>query len=145
MRILAVDDEKISLEALVDAINEALPNEEIVSFRDAKEALEYVKDRGIYATQDHKLVLDLEILKEEYEVLKTVEDWTVDALHDTLMEYIANKEIKNGTGLWPVRTAVSGKQMTPGGAFEIMDILGKDESLRRIEIGIAKLEEAQNA
>ena len=44
MRILAVDDEKISLEALVDAINEALPNEEVVSFRDAKEALEYVKN-----------------------------------------------------------------------------------------------------
>ena len=58
------------------------------------------------------------------------------------MEYIQKKGIKNGTGLWPVRTAVSGKQMTPGGAFEIMDILGKEESLRRIEIGIAKLSEA---
>ena len=58
------------------------------------------------------------------------------------MEYIQKKGIKNRTGLWPVRTAVSGKQMTPGGAFEIMDILGKEESLRRIEIGIAKLSEA---
>ena len=59
-----------------------------------------------------------------------------------LMEYIQNKGIKNGTGLWPVRTAVSGKQMTPGGAFEIMDILGKEESLRRMEVGISKLREA---
>ena len=81
-----------------------------------------------------------EILREEYDILKDVSEWTVDSLHDTLMQYIADKGIKNGTGLWPVRTAVSGKQMTPGGAFEIMDILGKEESLRRIEIGISKLE-----
>lgn len=81
-----------------------------------------------------------EILREEYDILKEVSQWTLDHLHDTLMQYIADKGIKNGTGLWPVRTAVSGKQMTPGGAFEIMDILGKEESLRRIEIGISKLE-----
>ncbi len=84
----------------------------------------------------------LEILKEEYECLKALEPWTLDALHDRLMEYIAEKGIKNGMGLWPVRTAVSGKQSTPGGAFEIMEILGKEESLRRIEIGIQKLEQA---
>ena len=84
----------------------------------------------------------LEILKEEYELLKDFEDWSFDALHDKLMEYIAGKEIKNGTGLWPIRTAVSGKQSTPGGAFEIMEILGKEESLRRMEIGIEKLEKA---
>ncbi|MBO6065030.1 MAG: glutamate--tRNA ligase, partial [Lachnospiraceae bacterium] len=51
----------------------------------------------------------------------------------------AEKEINNGVCLWPLRTAVSGKQMTPGGAYEIMNILGKDESLRRIRIGIDKL------
>lgn len=84
----------------------------------------------------------LEILQEEYEILKNFDDWSLDALHDCLMEYIANKGIKNGTGLWPVRTAVSGKQSTPGGAFEIMEILGKEESLRRIEIGIQKLTQA---
>ena len=55
------------------------------------------------------------------------------------MEYVAEKGIKNGVALWPVRTAVSGKQMTPGGAYEIMSILGKEESLRRIRIGIEKL------
>ena len=56
-----------------------------------------------------------------------------------LMAYIQDKGIKNGQGLWPVRTAVSGKQSTPGGAFEIMEIIGKEESLRRIRIGIEKL------
>ena len=84
----------------------------------------------------------LEILREEYDIVKDTDDWSVDGLHDLLMEYIAGKEIKNGTGLWPVRTAVSGKQMTPGGAFEIMHILGKAESLRRMEEGIKKLEAA---
>ena len=66
----------------------------------------------------------------------------MDGLHDLIMDYVKNKGIKNGQGLWPVRTAVSGKQMTPGGAFEIMEILGKEESLRRIRIGIEKLEAA---
>lgn len=84
----------------------------------------------------------LEILQEEYALLKEFDDWTLDALHDRLMAYISEKEIKNGTGLWPVRTAVSGKQSTPGGAFEIMEIIGKEESLKRMEIGIRKLEEA---
>lgn len=85
-----------------------------------------------------------EILKEEFEILKNVDDYSIDNLHEVLMKYIEEKGIKNGTGLWPVRTAVSGKQMTPGGAFEIMEILGKEESLRRIEIGIKKLEDALN-
>ena len=54
----------------------------------------------------------------------------------------AEKEIKNGIALWPLRTAVSGKQMTPGGAYEIMEILGKQESLDRIRKGISLLEKA---
>ncbi len=83
----------------------------------------------------------LEILKEELAILEQQEDFSIDALHERLMAYIAEKGIKNGTGLWPIRTAVSGKQTTPGGAFEIMEILGREESLARIRIGIAKLEQ----
>lgn len=84
----------------------------------------------------------LEVLKELLPRLEACDDYTVDTLHDLLMNYIAEKGIKNGQGLWPVRTAVSGKQMTPGGAYEIMEILGKEESIRRIKIGIEKLEKA---
>jgi len=51
--------------------------------------------------------------------------------------------VKNGQVLWPIRTAVSGKSFTPGGAYEIADILGKDETIRRIEIGIVKLKTEQ--
>ena len=56
---------------------------------------------------------------------------------------MAEKECKNGLALWPLRTAVSGKQMTPGGAYEIMDILGKEESLKRIRKGIELLNGVQ--
>ncbi len=118
-------------------------------FPDVKDHIDFIEELPDYSIDmyTHKKMKTnsenaLEILREEYEVLKDFEDWSVDGLHDKLMEYIAGKEIKNGTGLWPVRTAVSGKQMTPGGAFEIMHILGKEESLRRMEVGIAKLEEA---
>lgn len=84
----------------------------------------------------------LEILKEILPILENHEDYTTDSLHSLIKEFVANKGIKNGQALWPIRTTVSGKQMTPGGAFEIMEILGKEESLRRIKVGIDKLEQA---
>lgn len=84
----------------------------------------------------------LEVLKEMLPILEEHDDYSIDSLHDLIMKYIADKGIKNGQGLWPIRTAVSGKQMTPGGAFEIMEIIGKEESISRIKIGIEKLTEA---
>ena len=85
----------------------------------------------------------LEVLKETLPILKEQEDFSLTALHDVIMDYTAKKQVKNGRVLWPLRTAVSGKQSTPGGAFEIMEIIGKEETLRRIETGISKLENAQ--
>jgi len=84
----------------------------------------------------------LEVLKETLPILEAQDDYSLDALHDLIMKYIEQKGVKNGVVLWPLRTAVSGKQSTPGGAFEILEILGKQESLRRIRIGIEKLEQA---
>ena len=63
-----------------------------------------------------------------------------DALYNLLMGYVEKKGCKNGFALWPVRTAVSGKQMTPAGATEIMEIIGKEETISRIKKGIEKLE-----
>ena len=82
----------------------------------------------------------LVVLKELLPELEQLEDYSISAIEEVLMSYIKSKEIKNGQGLWPIRTAVSGKQSTPGGAYEIMEILGKEESLRRIRVGIEKLE-----
>lgn len=85
----------------------------------------------------------LEILEKMQQKLLSYEgEWSEEALHDYIIEYIKKLGIKNGMGLWPLRTAVSGKQMTPGGAFEIMYILGKEETMRRIAIGIDKLKQA---
>lgn len=81
----------------------------------------------------------LEVLEEMLPRLEALEEYTISALEECIMGYIKEKGIKNGQGLWPVRTAVSGKQMTPGGAYEIMEILGKEESLARIRKGIELL------
>ncbi len=84
----------------------------------------------------------LEVLKELLPVLEKQEDYSNDALYQTLCDFVAKKGCKNGYVLWPVRTAVSGRQMTPAGATEIMEILGKEESLSRIRAGIELLEKA---
>ncbi len=83
-----------------------------------------------------------EVLEELLPILEGTDDYSVDGLHDLVFEYIAKKECKNGQALWPLRTAVSGKQMTPAGAFEIMNVIGKDETIKRVKIGIDKLKNA---
>lgn len=85
----------------------------------------------------------LEVLKELLPLLEKQEDYSNDALYQLLVSLAEEKGCKNGYVLWPVRTAVSGKQMTPAGATEIMELLGKEESLARIRKGIKLLESAQ--
>ena len=84
----------------------------------------------------------LEVLTEILPLLEAQQDYSNDALYQTLCDFVAEKGCKNGYVLWPVRTAVSGKQMTPAGATEIMEIIGKEESLKRIRTGIALLTKA---
>ena len=84
----------------------------------------------------------LSVLKELLPVLEAQEDYSNDALYQLLIEQVEKMGVKNGYVLWPVRTAVSGKQMTPAGATEIMELLGKEESIARIKKGIEKLEAA---
>lgn len=84
----------------------------------------------------------LVVLKELLPRFEAQTDYSNDALYNTLVEYIKEKGCKNGYAMWPVRTAVSGKQSTPGGATEIMEIIGREEAVRRIKIGIEKLEAA---
>lgn len=81
----------------------------------------------------------LATLKEVLPRLEAFDDYTNDALYAMLSEYVKEKEVKTGFVMWPLRTALSGKQQTPAGATEIMEILGKEEAIRRIKIGIEKL------
>ncbi|MCR1840743.1 glutamate--tRNA ligase [Murimonas intestini] len=82
----------------------------------------------------------LEVLKEILPKLEAQEDYSNDALYGMLAGYVSEKGCKNGYVMWPVRTAVSGKQTTPAGATEIMEVLGKEESVARIKAAIEKLE-----
>ena len=72
-------------------------------------------------------------------VLEGISDWTEANLHDTVMAAIPGLGMKNGQVLWPMRIAISGQMSTPGGAFEIAYLLGKDETLRRLDASLARL------
>ncbi len=82
----------------------------------------------------------LSVLKELLPVIESHDDYTNDSLYEMLVSFAKEHEYKNGYVLWPIRTALSGKQMTPGGATELMELLGKEESIKRINDAINKLE-----
>jgi len=79
-----------------------------------------------------------EILEDAIPLLENLPAWTAESVHDALLNRAAEKGIKNGTMLWPVRIALSGRQVTPGGAIEIAVLLGREESLRRLRLGLEK-------
>jgi glutamyl-tRNA synthetase len=115
-------------------------------FSDIPDQLDFVDVLPEYSTElyvNKKMKTDvatsIESLKAVKPVLESISEWTKEIIHSALFELIAQKGVKNGLMLWPVRVAVTGKQFTPGGGIEICAFLGKDESLRRIEKGIELL------
>ncbi len=127
----------------------AMVRTRIETFLDIEGQVDFFRELPEYDTEmyTHKKMktnseTSLEVLKDVLPILEAQEDYSNDALYATLSAYVEEKGVKNGYVMWPIRTAVSGKQMTPAGATEIMEILGKDESLRRIRRGIEKLQNA---
>ena len=119
-------------------------------FPDIRDHIDFFEELPEYdvAMYTHKKMktnaqTSLEVLQEILPVLEAQEDYSNDALYQTLLKYVEQKGCKNGYVMWPIRTAVSGKQMTPGGATELMEVLGKEESLARIRKGIELLSQAQ--
>lgn len=119
-------------------------------FPDIRDHIDFFEELPEYdvAMYTHKKMktnaqTSLEVLQEILLVLEAQEDYSNDALYQTLLKYVEQKGCKNGYVMWPIRTAVSGKQMTPGGATELMEVLGKEESLVRIRKGIELLSQAQ--
>ncbi len=113
---------------------------------DIKELIDFFEELPEYDTElyRHKKMKttpesSLEVLQELLPVFEAQEDYSNDALFAVLKKYVEEKGCKNGYAMWPLRIAVSGKAMTPGGATEIMEILGKEESIARIKAGIEKL------
>ncbi len=108
------------------AFFEELPSYDVSLYRNKKQKLDEEKS--------------LAVLKDVEPLLAAQEDFSNDALFALLKGYCEETGFKTGYVMWPIRTAVSGKMSTPGGATELMEILGKDESLKRIRQGIALLE-----
>ena len=122
----------------------------IETFPDIPALIDFLQELPEYDTSmyEHKKMKtsqesSLEVLKDILPLLEKQEDYSNDALYQLLLSYVEEKGCKNGYVLWPVRTAVSGKQMTPAGATEIMELLGKEESITRIKKGIELLEKAR--
>ena len=127
----------------------AMVKTRIEIFPDIKEHVDFFDALPDYdvAMYTHKKMktnaeTSLSVLRDLLPRLEAQEDYSNDALYATLSAYVEEKGYKNGYVMWPVRTAVSGKQMTPGGATELMEVLGKEESLARIRKGIEMLEKA---
>ncbi len=125
--------------AMVKTRIEVFPD--IADHVDFFEALpEYSVDLYTHKKMKTNSETSLQVLKDVLPILEAQEDFSNDALYASLAAYVEKAGVKTGYVMWPIRIAVSGKQMTPAGATEIMEVLGKDESLDRIRRAIALLE-----
>ena len=117
-----------------DTLNEIAP---MLDFFDTFPAY----DSSLYNNKKMKTnpEVALKSLIECRDALAEQEDWSEEALHETLLALPKKMEVKNGIVLFPLRLAITGKQFTPGGAIEIANILGKEETLRRLDLSIAQL------
>ncbi|MCR5677087.1 MAG: glutamate--tRNA ligase [Agathobacter sp.] len=124
----------------------AMVKTRIEIFPDIKEHIDFFEqvpeyDTEMYVHKKMKTTKEssLEVLQAVLPLLEKQEDYSNDALYAMLCEYVQSAGVKNGYVMWPIRTAVSGKQMTPGGATELMEVLGKDETVARIKAAIELL------
>ncbi len=137
----AVPDQSIDRHVLAE-----LSQSRIETFEDIADLIGFFAEVPEYdcAMYTHKKMktdpaLSLEVLKAALPVLEAADDFGNDALFETLKSFAAEHGWKNGQVMWPIRTAVSGKEMTPGGATQLLEILGKETSLARIRAAIEKL------
>ncbi len=124
----------------------AMVKTRIEIFPDIKDHIDFfeeVPDYDIAMYTHKKMKTDaassLALLEDVLPILEECSDYSNDNLFAILSDYAAAKEYKTGFVMWPIRTALSGKQMTPGGATELMEVLGHDESVKRIKDAIDKL------
>ena len=124
----------------------AMVKTRIEVFPDIKDQVDFFEKVPEYETSMyvHKKMktneeTSLQVLREVQPLLEAQEDFSNDALFAMLSAYAKEHGYKVGYVMWPIRTALSGKQMTPAGATEILEVLGKEESLVRIQAAIDKL------
>ena len=127
----------------------AMVKTRIEVFPDIKDHIDFFEQVPEYDTSmyNHKKMKSteassLQVLQEVKPLLEAQDDYSNDALFAMLSAYAKEHGYKIGFVMWPIRTALSGKQMTPAGATEILEVLGKEESLVRIQAAIEKLSAA---
>ena len=113
--------------------------EDQVSF--LRELPEYSTDMYVHKKSKSTKETSLMILSDVLPLLTEAGSFDNDGLFDLLSGYASSKELKINTVMWPIRTALSGKQATPAGATGILELLGKEESVNRIKKAIDKLSE----
>lgn len=134
-----IDTKKIA--SMVQTRIEVLPD--IKDHIDFFETLpEYDPEMYVHKKMKTSKESSLEALQKIMPVLEDQDDWSNDTLYEAFKGFAEREGLKNGQILWPLRTAVSGKQMTPGGATELMELLGKEESIARIRKGMELLEKS---
>lgn len=137
----ALGDTKISFEKVASILQKRVTQltqiPEMVDF--FGKLLDY--DVNLFVNKKSKTNLENSklVLERAVKELESLDSWEYDKIHDCLINLAKEMELKNGTVMWPTRIAVAGKTVTPGGAIEILDILGRDESVRRLNLGIEKL------
>jgi len=128
------------------ALLEEMLKPRITRFTQIEEKLEFLKsladyDISLYEHKKSKSTRETSIdaLTAAIPLLEEC-NWERDAITELLMNLAASKEVKNAIIMWPVRIAAAGVAVTPGGCSEVLILLGKDEALRRLKIGLEKLQ-----
>lgn len=134
-------NEKVNIELLLKTVQTRTE-----LFTDIPEQVDFIDelpdyDIELYRNKKMKTSPEtaLEALNAALPVLEQLESFDFDAIHNAMFDLIAKLGVKNGWLLWAIRVAVSGKQFTPGGGIELCAVLGKEETLKRIRVGIDKL------
>lgn len=98
-------------------------------------------DTALYVNKKSKtdVPVSIQMLEAALPVVRALEPWNAETVHDALIGLAEKLEVKNARLLWPVRIALSGQAVTPGGAVEICCLLGREEAVRRMELGLAQL------
>ena len=105
---------------------------------------DYDIDMYVHEKSKSDLESSLLILKDSLPILADLETWDNENLYVTLKAFAKERGFKTGTVMWPIRTALSGVAVTPGGATALAEVLGKKETINRIQAGTEKLENALN-
>lgn len=135
----------VKTDANLLVLSEAL-HQRTQKLSDIPEQIDFIDELPQYSTElyIHKKMKtneenSLDSLKKILPVLEGIAQWNKETLHNALMDLAAKEEVKNGIILWPLRVALSGKAFTPGGGTDLAAILGKEESIKRVKLGIELL------